>query len=78
LVGLDDVGAEPEKLQHFGNDLTPVADFIEVRYRERKKTIITTNLKFGELGGKYGERIESRLAEMAYPILFSGEDFRKK
>ena len=78
LVGMDDVGAEPREVQRYGNKFTPITDFLEVRYRERRKTILTTNLEFEELGEKYGERVESRLAEMAYPILFFGEDFRKK
>lgn len=77
FVAVDDVGEEPTTVQYYGNIYTPVTDFLEVRYQARKKTIITTNLQPAELQEKYGERVFSRLKEMAFPIPFLGEDFRK-
>lgn len=78
LIAVDDVGEEPAAVMHYGSTYTPITDFFEARWQERKKTIITTNLTMKELEEKYGTRVGSRLAEMAYPIPFLGEDFRKK
>ncbi len=77
LLALDDIGIEPTNVQNYGNVFMPVANVLEARYRNRKKTIITTNLSFEEIGEKYGNRVKSRLQEMAYPICFSNDDFRR-
>lgn len=77
LVAMDDVGREATEVNFYGNSLTPMADFLEYRYREKKKTILTTNLSLKEFVEKYGERVKSRMKEMVFPVIFLGGDFRR-
>lgn len=57
LLVIDDLGAE---LSHDG--FRPMLDeLIDIRYGERTKTIITTNLDSATFKSRYGERISDRI-----------------
>ena len=71
-VFIDDIGAE--KMSDF------VAEFlyllIDARYRNMKKTIISTNLTPEDFEERYGERLLSRIYEMCVSLELQGEDKR--
>jgi DNA replication protein DnaC len=48
--------------------------------QSHKKTVITTNLDFGQIQDAYGERIFSRLVQkkQSVKINFTGDDLRVK
>lgn len=49
---------------------------INARYEWIRPTLITTNVAPGEFGEKFGERVTSRLIEMATVVPFTGPDLR--
>ena len=79
---LDDLGSEPT-VNDFGNKLEVCGEWIVRRYRDWQEfgleatTIITTNLQRTDVQARYGDRIESRLSEMAWWIETDGKDWRK-
>lgn len=81
LTLLDDVGTEPEMINHFGTKVTWFKDFIESYYLKGEgfnRLIITTNCGGTEIEAKYGYRVRSRLREMFNVITLKGEDMRGK
>lgn len=79
LLGIDDLGTEPQTVKNYGNDLSPVAELLTERYNRRLFTIITTNLavKTGEDGVAvdelkevYGERLYDRFLEQYNTISY--------
>ena len=72
VLVLDDLGAEKStewSLQTFYT-------VIDRRYREMRKTIITSNLSIAELSEKLGDRIASRIVEMCDIKIIQGDDRR--
>ena len=77
LLILDDLGMERDT--SFG--LETVFDVIDGRYRSGKPLIVTTNLTLGELKHPQDAdhaRIYDRVLSMTTPVLFSGENLRRK
>ena len=77
---LDDVGNEKDA-NHYGSTLG-LDEILLLRYRHFTRfgamTAITTNLTRDVWAKRYGERVDSRLAEMCFPVLWSAQDFRRK
>jgi DNA replication protein DnaC len=73
LVVLDDLGREGEATPHV---LSVLHEVLDDRMRDRRPTIITTNLA-GDLGSRYGEAIGSRLARYD-TIVIEGPDRRRR
>lgn len=73
LVILDDLGSE------FNSSFyaTTVYNIINTRLNKGVPTIISSNLSFGELQEKYGDRIVSRLSGMFWWMMFFGKDIRQ-
>ena len=69
---LDDLGVE--KTTDWS--LQTLYAIIDHRYRNMKKTIITSNLNLNELSDKLGDRIASRIAGMCKTIEIKGKDRR--
>ncbi|MEQ8200378.1 MAG: ATP-binding protein [Syntrophomonadaceae bacterium] len=73
LVILDDIGAEKStewvEEQLYG--------LIDLRYRFRRSTLLTTNCSLTQLEGKMGTRALSRILEMCECIGVGGDDWRK-
>lgn len=69
----DDLGEEDDK-KHYGNEVNVMADILLTRYdrmrEEHHKTHITTNLNASEIGGRYGDRLRSRMREMFNMVAF--------
>lgn len=72
LLVLDDLGAEKT------TDWTQqtIYTLIDIRSREGKDTIITSNLTLGELAERMGDRIASRVGGMCKVISMGGNDRR--
>ena len=77
LMVLDDLGMERDT----DYNLEQMENIIDVRYRSRKPTIITTNLSPDEIKNIKGdirkERAWSRIREMCVPYTITGIDRRK-
>jgi hypothetical protein len=64
-VCLNDIGVEVENQKHYGTDLDLVIDeFLYARYEiyqnQHKKYHLTSNLKVGDLKGRFGNRLVDR------------------
>lgn len=70
---LDDLGAE--KTTEWS--ITTLYTIIDRRYRDMKKTIVTTNLSIDQIASQISERIASRLASGKI-IKINAPDYRKK
>lgn len=73
---IDELGVEPLKAQCWGNEVMPMYDILCERYDLMAVTILTTNLLIDEINARYGDRIKSRMREVAYVIRMAGQDFR--
>lgn len=76
MLGIDDLGTEPQEVMDFGNVVTPVIDLLSKRYDEQLFTIITTNLTPKQIRKCYGDRIADRLNEMVEKIVFNNGTYR--
>jgi DNA replication protein DnaC len=74
LLLLDDLGAE-RKPTEFTEEIT--FRLINHRYEHQLPTLITSNVSPGELAGRLGDRVTSRLAEMCQRIVLKGHDKRR-
>lgn len=81
ILLIDDVGSEPEVINHYGTKINWFKDFIELyymKYRNFGGLIITTNLGGDEIEKRYGYRVRSRMREMFNTIQLEGTDLRGK
>ena len=74
---IDDVGVEAVESKSYGNVKEPFNDVFDHRYRNDKRTIITTNLTPSEIEKIYGTRIIDRFRECMNDLILDGESFRK-
>ena len=74
---IDDVGVESVESKSYGNVKEPFNDVFDHRYRNNKRTIITTNLTPSEIEETYGTRIIDRFRECMNDLVLDGESFRK-
>ena len=72
ILVIDDVGAE--KISDWSRQV--FYTLIDRRYRNKKQTIITSNLSLDEFAGKFDDRIVSRLCENGRAITLTGKDQR--
>lgn len=80
MILIDDVGTEPEIINHYGTKINWFKDFIETYYLHNAThtgLIITTNLSGEEIEKRYGYRVRSRMREMFNHIVLTGKDMRK-
>lgn len=78
LLGLEDIGREPNEIMDFGNVINPIADILEFRYQEMLPTFITSNLTPKQLLEKYGKRVVDRFNEMFDVIILRSESYRQE
>lgn len=74
---IDDVGVESVETKNYGNVKEPFIDVFDYRYRENKRTVITTNFKPSEIKETYGTRIIDRFRECMNDLVLDGESFRR-
>ena len=74
LLVLDDLGIE--KTSEWS--IQTLYTIIDRRYRDMKRTIITSNLNLKEIADKLDDRISSRIAGMCDCITLKGADRRLK
>ena len=80
MLGIQDLGSEPQESLYMGNRVDVVRQLIEHRGdKTDEMTLITSNLKInGErLVNRYGDRVASRLVEMCNYFEIKGKDRRK-
>lgn len=77
ILFIDDLGSE-NKINNVTNEY--LYSIINERMQNHKKTVITSNLDFGQIQDAYGERIFSRLMhkKQSLKINFEGSDLRLK
>lgn len=82
IVFIDDLGAEPVMRLDYGNQESPIVDFMIYRYNHQLPIVMTTNLPMAKKGEpsqfeiRYGKRVKDRLNEMCMPIVFEDKSFR--
>jgi hypothetical protein len=77
---IDDVGTEPEIINHYGTKVNWFKDFIENYHfdsNDFSNLILAHNLGGDEIEARYGYRVRSRLREMMNVIHLAGNDLRK-
>jgi len=75
MLVIDDLGSE------VGGEwgAREMASILETRYDRGQRTIVTTNLLEGEIGHRYGERLDSRWSDVRHAnlVMTMGKDMRK-
>lgn len=77
---LDDLGSESQgTTNHFGTQIDPITELIQIRYSVRKttKTNITTNCNLEKIEEIYGDRFADRIPELCNILILDGKSFRK-
>lgn len=64
LVAIDDIGREQRIVKNFGNETSPMADYISKRHSLRLGIIATTNITPEEAREAYGDATSDRFNEM--------------
>lgn len=80
MLGIQDLGQEPQESLYMGNRVDVVRQLIEYRGdRCDELTFVTSNMKLGGdvLMNRYGDRVASRLMEMCNYYEIKGKDRRK-
>lgn len=80
MLGIQDLGNEPQESLYMGNRLDVVRNLIEYRGdKQDEMTFITSNLRINGdiLIDRYGDRVASRLVEMCNYFEIKGKDRRK-
>lgn len=74
VLVVDDLGAAK------GSEFTEEINYrlINHRYQAQMPTLITSNIPVRELGSALGERVASRLTEMAHRVVLKGDDRRRR
>lgn len=70
---LDDLGTELDSAWQ----IKEVTDIVSHRYDHQLGLVATTNLTFGQLAERFGERTGSRLREMSTVLVVDGQDRRR-
>ena len=78
VLCIDDLGAEPDNITHFGNKLNLIQHIIEERYMNNRITHFSSNNKMEKLHEIYGDRVYSRLNGSTNTIELVCEDWRLK
>ena len=78
VLCIDDLGAEPENITHFGNKLNLIQHIIEERYMNNRITHFSSNNTMDKIHEIYGDRVYSRLYGSINIIQLVCEDWRLK
>lgn len=76
LLAVDDLGAEQDTIKSYGNILNPAVELLLYRYQYRLPTLLTSNLKPGEIRERYGDRVADRMNEMFTRIIIRNPSYR--
>ncbi|MBS0010579.1 MAG: hypothetical protein KFF49_04175, partial [Bacteroidales bacterium] len=77
ILCLDDIGAEVERVKHYGTDVDIIGDLLTSRCKEGLLTFATTNFPMETLEEKYNDRVVSRMHEMFNFLTIRDQDFRR-
>lgn len=73
---IDDLGAEPNSYNDFGEKRYPLAEVLLARYRQNAPTVIATNCTLEQIGELYGDRVYDRIKEMFAMIKYIEPSYR--
>jgi DNA replication protein DnaC len=73
---VDDFGWEPQIVKNWGNQINPVVEVIEERFKKMDLTILTSNKSDEEIKNIYGEYIYERITEQYEKIYFEHKSYR--
>lgn len=83
MVFLDDLGTEPIMRLDYGNQESPIVDFLLYRYNHQLPLVMTSNLPSASSKNepsqfeiRYGKRVRDRLNEMCMLVKFEDKSFR--
>lgn len=76
VLCIDDLGSEPENINHYGNKINLIEHIIEERYMNERFTHFSSNLSMGIIHEKYGDRVYSRIKGSTNIIKLTGKDWR--
>ena len=76
VLCIDDFAAEDQPAKYYGNEVDVLGKVIEERYRLRKITHLTSNIKHEAIKDKYGDRVSSRMNEMFNFLKLIDRNFR--
>jgi len=77
ILCLDDIGAESERVKHFGNDIDIIGHIVSERCKPGLLTFATTNFPEETLAEAYNDRTVSRMHEMFNFLTIREKDFRR-
>lgn len=73
---IDDLGSEQDIVTRYGSKADPMSTLLYLRYENRARTFVNTNLNREMLKAKYGDRLADRFKEMFEFKTFYGESKR--
>lgn len=73
---IDDLGTEHDVVTRYGTKVDPMSTLLYLRYENRARTFVNTNLNREMMKAKYGERLADRFKEMFEYRTFYGESKR--
>ena len=76
IISIDDLGAEQNIAQHYGNKVNVIEQVIEERYRRGLITHYTSNLPIEAIQERYGDRVHSRIYQTSNIVRMNEIDFR--
>jgi DNA replication protein DnaC len=78
IIGLDDVGVEPDRKMKVGTERNVVIEaFNAAEFNDKMFIVASTNLTFEELKKRYGDRIVDRIRHLCHRVVFNGQSLRK-
>lgn len=77
IIVIDDVGTEGT-VNEYGTKRDYFMELMELAEAKNKIVVVTTNCNGDELRKKYDDRTYSRICGMCRPVVFDGDDFRKR
>lgn len=77
IIVIDDVGTEGT-VNEYGTKRDYFMELMELAEAKNKIVVVTTNCNGDELRNKYDDRTYSRICGMCRPVVFDGDDFRKR
>ena len=78
ILLLDDLGAEPPRLNYYGETHYPLTRLLLKRYELNLVTVISTNLDYLGISEIYGARIADRMKETFDLINFTHPSYRSR
>lgn len=77
MLFIDDFGWEPASVKNWGNEISPIVEAIEERYKKLSLTILTSNKTDEQIKSIYHEYVYERITEMFDKIYYTHKSYRR-